>query len=164
MPQLTEKQMEAILRKYEKTISPVPKGMKKVIVDILHKKGKTIQELKQTGYMKVKNHGYMDLHVDYLGNECGLDKYAIAHNYLQNGDVMKDPDMMFYDIGTEFYAASFEQDGFPQISQISVACEKNQLLKNPKLQKQHQTFSHKWARNLNQQGFTKVNQDQIEMD
>lgn len=150
-------------REYDKMMKP--KGMKKVILDILKVKGKTLQDLKQSGYMKVKNNGYMDLHVDYLGKECGLDKYAVAHNYIQQGDVMKDPDMMFYDgqMG-EFTATSFEQDGYPQISQMSMECKENKLYANPKLQKKHQVFSNQWARNLVQQGFTKVNPENIEFD
>ncbi len=141
-----------------------PKGMKKIILDILKIKGKSFTDLKKHGAMKVKNKGYMDLNVDYLGKECGLDKYAVAHNFVQNGDLMKDPDMMFYDFGNEFYAGSFEQDVVPQVSQISISCEKGQLLKNQKLQKQHQVFGNQWARNLKEQGFTEVNPDNISLE
>ena len=141
------------------------KGMKQVLVDILRIKGKTLADLKRSGAMKVKNGGYMDLNVDYLGKECGLDKYAVAHNYIQEGDVMKDPDMMFYDLEFEndFWASSFEQDN-PPISQFSMVCENGQLQKNDKLQKQHQSFSKQWARNLKQQGFTEVSPKDITLE
>lgn len=43
----------------------------------------------RVAYMKFKSPGLMDLNVDRLWN----DHIAIAHNGIQNGDVMADPDM-----------------------------------------------------------------------
>ncbi|MEN6623686.1 MAG: DUF1249 domain-containing protein [Smithella sp.] len=43
----------------------------------------------KVAYMKFKSPGLMDLNVDRLWN----DQIAIAHNGIQNGDVMADPDM-----------------------------------------------------------------------
>ena len=40
-------------------------------------------------YMRFQSPGLMDLHVDRLSNNT----IALAHNGLQNGDVMADPDM-----------------------------------------------------------------------
>lgn len=134
--------------------------MKQIIADILAIKDKSFDDLKREGSMKIKNKGYMDLDVDYLGNECGFDKYAISHHYQQNGDSMDDPDMMFYDAGEQFYATSFEQSN-PQVSQFSVECKGKELWKNPKLQKQHQSFSNQWSRNLKEQGFTEVKPENI---
>ena len=105
--------------------------------------------------MKITNEPYMDLHIDYLGVMCGKDAYAVSHNYIQNGDLMKDPDMMFFDIGDRFLAASFEQDGGLPVSQFSIECIDGKFLKNPRLQISHQSFSNEWASNLKKQGFTK---------
>jgi hypothetical protein len=43
----------------------------------------------QAEYMKFKSEGLMDLNVDNLTN----DMIALAHNGIQNGDVMADPDV-----------------------------------------------------------------------
>jgi uncharacterized protein YqiB (DUF1249 family) len=43
----------------------------------------------QAEYMKFKSSGLMDLNVDNLTN----DMIALAHNGIQNGDVMADPDV-----------------------------------------------------------------------
>jgi hypothetical protein len=43
----------------------------------------------QVDYMKFKSEGLMDFNVDNLLN----DMIALAHNGIQNGDVMADPDV-----------------------------------------------------------------------
>jgi hypothetical protein len=53
-------------------------------IGIIDKSGKM-----QATYMKFKSPGLMDLNVDNLLNN----RIAIAHNGIQNGDVMADPDV-----------------------------------------------------------------------
>jgi uncharacterized protein YqiB (DUF1249 family) len=53
-------------------------------IGIIDKSGKM-----QAAYMKFKSPGSMDLNVDNLLNN----RIALAHNGLQNGDVMADPDV-----------------------------------------------------------------------
>jgi hypothetical protein len=43
----------------------------------------------QVEYMKFKSYGLMDLNVDRLAP----DRIALAHNGIQNGDLMADPDV-----------------------------------------------------------------------
>lgn len=50
-----------------------------------------LKALKQ--YTKLTADGYMDLHVDILSRGNDTTRIAIAHNYIQNGDVIPDPDM-----------------------------------------------------------------------
>jgi len=51
-------------------------------------------ELKDKTHLKFKSKGFMDLNFDYLGVEDdGCFKIAMSHNYIQNGDLMCDPDM-----------------------------------------------------------------------
>jgi uncharacterized protein YqiB (DUF1249 family) len=44
-------------------------------------------------YVKLKADGFMDLHVDILYRKGDTARIAIAHNYIQYGDVIPDPDM-----------------------------------------------------------------------
>lgn len=43
----------------------------------------------EPGYLRLKSEGCMDLSIDRLGP----DRIAMAHNFIQNGDLMADPDM-----------------------------------------------------------------------
>jgi hypothetical protein len=40
-------------------------------------------------FLKLQAAGFMDLNVDVLSKN----RLSLAHNYIQNGDVMSDPDM-----------------------------------------------------------------------
>ena len=141
----------------------VPLTMKKIVERILAIAGITFEEFHKKRFLRVKNAGYMDLCIDYLGIENKCNKYAVAQNYIQNGDVMKDPDMQFYSIESldQWWAGSFEQDGCPQISQFSILFDGENFRINRKLQKQQQSFSNVWSRNLHMQGFDTINKEAI---
>ena len=68
--------------------------MKKSVYEIIYSKLQQIGILDESGkmqaeYMKFKCDGLMDLNVDKLS----ANMIAIAHNGIQNGDVMADPDV-----------------------------------------------------------------------
>ena len=71
--------------------------MKNLIKEILVKNGMTFDELKKIGHIKIKKEGFMDLNIDYLGKITDYDHYAVVHNYIQNFDVMADPNIQFID-------------------------------------------------------------------
>ncbi len=53
-----------------------------------------LEALKELKYLKYTSKGFMDLHVDFLRREKdGSYVISMAHNYIQNGDVIPDPDM-----------------------------------------------------------------------
>lgn len=46
--------------------------------------------------LKIENPGFMDLHIEYVGTgPRNLPMVSVAHYYVQNGDLMRDPDMEF---------------------------------------------------------------------
>ena len=51
--------------------------------------------LKFDEYLKLKSSGFMDLNIDHLRHKDNENciVISIAHNYIQEGDVMGDPDM-----------------------------------------------------------------------
>ena len=68
--------------------------MKKTVYENIYTRLQQLKILDESGkmqvdYMKFKSEGLMDLNVDNLLN----DMIALAHNGIQNGDVMADPDV-----------------------------------------------------------------------
>lgn len=52
-----------------------------------------LQGLEPGQALKLKSEGFMDLSIDILSKEPDKMVIAMAHNYIQNGDVVPDPDM-----------------------------------------------------------------------
>jgi hypothetical protein len=123
--------------------------MKKAIVQILAHYGSSLEAVKSEGFIHIEHPPFMDLNIDYLGKKyMGRDTYSIAHNYLQNGDVMADPDMEFVDMGElGFTPITYQQAGLGVFQQC-LFCENGQMLINPRLSKALKLFANQWARNL----------------
>lgn len=142
-----------LVQQLRQTLVPL-KGMKKVIVSILNKHHKSLDDLKRAKYFQIKNGSYMPLSIDYLGKPCAdTDTYSVAHNTVQEGDVMADPDMEFVDVDGQWLAATFQND-FVGKFQREVKCEDDQLVVPREMrQKEIQHFADGlWAKNL-RQGF-----------
>lgn len=102
--------------------------------------------------VKMKSGAYMDLNIDVLGTDKdGNITFAMAHNYIQNGDVMADPDMqiriipVMYSIEALTYqlgSMGIFQQVYPKPGKVY-----------PKLKKELNSFLEKWLINLMQQGF-----------
>ena len=103
--------------------------------------------------------GFMDLNFDYLGISHEPHSYniALAHNYIQNGDVMADPDMeiRIYTNARYAEALSFQQDnvGLYQV----VYPEPGKYY--PKLKRELNTFLNQWLKNCIDQGHNFNKQD-----
>ncbi|KKN48869.1 hypothetical protein LCGC14_0648420 [marine sediment metagenome] len=53
-----------------------------------------LDELIKKQYLKFTSNGFMDLHCDFVRkDEKGSVIITLSHNYIQNGDVIPDPDM-----------------------------------------------------------------------
>jgi uncharacterized protein YqiB (DUF1249 family) len=96
----------------------------------------------QAAYMKFKSPGLMDLNVDNLLNN----RIALAHNGLQNGDVMADPDVevQIYPDQKMAEALTFQND-YLGIYQL-VYPEPGKFY--PKLKKELNTFLDDWLCNM----------------
>jgi len=138
----------------EKDKKPTIKGMKKIISDILKKNRETLADLKKKGYMKVKNTPYMDLNVDYLGKLDGYDHFSVAHNFVQNGDLMADPDMEFIDSGQKWIPISWQLDSVG-LYHTARSFRGGRWLVDTDRQRELKTFANKWATRLRKQGFIK---------
>lgn len=106
------------------------------------------------GYRKYSSGGYMDLSVDILEDNEDERRIAMAHNFIQNGDVMADPDMEIK-IHKKLEAAEaltyqldslgVYQEVYPEPGKINV-----------KLKKDLNKFLLQWLRTLEKQGFYKL--------
>ncbi len=107
-------------------------------------------------HAKIENGPYMPLSIDRL--RTGADPngttyidFAIAHNYIQNGDVMADPDMEIRvrpQLGT-VEALSFQNDGVGVYTQVYPEPGKVDL----RAKKELNSFLTTWLNNLKHQGF-----------
>ena len=105
--------------------------------------------------LKLKSDGLMDLNLDMLYEENGKYIIAIAHNYIQNGDVMADPDMEIRIIPSMKMAEalSFRQDGGIPINQHVYEEVDGKTMVYPKVKKELNTFLSRWLLNIKNQGF-----------
>lgn len=97
-------------------------------------------------YRKLKSDGYMDLSIDRLMTIPKAIHFALAHNSVQNGDVMADPDMeICYVLADEPYieARHYQNDFAGAFSSVE---------RGNTTQKELDSFLGTWLRNLLEQG------------
>ena len=118
-----------------------------VKIGIINDKG----ELQFEEALKLKSSGFMDLNLDYLEKDEQGQVIAMAHNYIQNGDVMADPDMQIRIIPEmhSIEALTFQMDNPPIFQQVYP--EKNTV--NVRLKKELNSFLEMWLTNIISQRF-----------
>lgn len=121
-----------------------------MIYDRIYKKLEQLGILEIEQYGKKIVEGFMPLSVDKLGKN----RYAIAHNFIQNGDVMADPDMEIR-VDRENRVAealTFQQDSVGMYQTVYPQPEKVDM----KAKKELNEFLDQWLTNLINQGFAGV--------
>jgi len=98
--------------------------------------------------------GIMAAHVEHIGyfeGARGYPLFSVAHYYKQNGDMMRDPDMVFmkHDNGG-FYPTSFEQSNMG-LYQESLYYKDGCMMLAPRMQRDHKDFANQWMINIKQQ-------------
>jgi hypothetical protein len=128
----------------------------KTVVNILEKAGGWRPDL----HLKIKNPPYMQLVIEAVDESgpCGLPALSIAHYGEQNGDFMRDPEMMF-ELGragglhlNSFY---FRND-YVAVEQWGRCIVDGQYVFLAELHEQHQRFAKSWDNNLRFQGSAEV--------
>lgn len=91
---------------------------------------------------------YMQVVVERLDSMT----YSVAHYYTQNGDAMRDPEMVFVRAAGGWYATYFRQDNMG-IEQTSAEYDHKSggFLCRDRWQRQHATFANTWMRNIRSQ-------------
>ena len=102
------------------------------------------------GHIKIDNGpGFMPVHVEHIGNNC----MSVAHYGEQNGDAMRDPEIVFWegaDLG--WYPVSYRNDYLginrEAVTEWDGARPKSYL---PREQADEAVFSGTWMDNISQQ-------------
>lgn len=104
--------------------------------------------------------GYMPLSIEYLGH-CdahGHPVYGMMHYYIQNGDLMRDPDMTFSvnDADGSVCPLTFQQDGIgphgTMYQQVFRQVD-GRLRYNSYMLHDLDSFLNNWTKNIQAQGF-----------
>lgn len=102
-------------------------------------------------YAKLKREHFMDLNLDRLYEGEDFVDFAMAHNYIQNGDVIADPDMQVrYDPKTKMIEALTYQDTF---GYQEVYADEAHTKVYSKLKRSLNIFLGQWLTNLINQKF-----------
>lgn len=100
------------------------------------------------------NSGIMAVDVDWIGHIQEGDIFAVSHSYVQNGDVMMDPEMEFLkeQDGHTFwyYPLSFRQDGLG-VHRHGVEYGEKITVIHTREQADETTFATLWMKNIKQQ-------------
>lgn len=109
-------------------------------------------------HFKFTSEGYEPLSLEFLEyNFRGCPVYSMMHTYVQNGDLMRDPDMTFY-VDREnghIIPMSFQQDNCP-FTKYGVLYQEvfdGENRWNPKLCHELDSFLNQWSKNILAQGF-----------
>lgn len=102
--------------------------------------------------LTLESQGFMDLKVDHLGTDdenLGV-RISLAHNFIQNGDVMADPDMEIRVIPEVKMAEAltFQMSNPPIYQMVYPEPGKVDL----RAKKELNSFLHTWLNNLLRQG------------
>ena len=98
----------------------------------------------------------MDLVIERIGSgPRNLAMVSVAHYYVQNGDLMRDPEMTFEIDGANFWPVSFQQDSLGLYQEACFQRDDRTLVR-PRLLKDLQKFARSWNTNLREQGFLKA--------
>jgi len=94
--------------------------------------------------------GFMPLVIERIA----LNEVSVCHYYKQNGDMMRDPEVVFFTGYEQWVPISFEQSpGIYQVAAITTDDHKAIEKVAPRQQADLANFCRMWARNLKHQGW-----------
>lgn len=110
----------------------------------------------EDGHCQFEVSNYMPLSIERLGNDNNGNKvYGMMHYTMQNGDLMRDPDMTFFinsDAGT-VEPLTFQNDFMGMYQEVY--CNDGKSYR-PQLRTSLDNFLWQWLKNLEAQGFAKL--------
>ncbi len=125
---------------------------------------KLIAMLGTEQYIKLESAPYMPLHFECVGDmrsgQGVSNIYSLMYSYLQNGDLMRDPEMCFLHFdnsgsnriqGVVPYSYSLDALGLYEESVMFRSW--HQMEVRQQLQQKHTLFANQWLVNIMEQGF-----------
>jgi hypothetical protein len=118
--------------------------------------GKLTQGLDKLGaHKKIDNSEgtFMAVYIELIEETNWGPLFSIAHYYEQNGDLMRDPEMVFLRArDLRYYPTYFRQDGGLGFEQNSVTIESGAVKSFiPAIQDEHRKFANLWMQNIKEQ-------------
>ena len=120
----------------------------------IRKAAKKVMDILTNGLTNIGDHvtfdnakgSFMAVHVELIDFGQLGPLFSVAHYYVQNSDLMRDPEMIFIRASNgNYYPTYFRQD--PYIEQFSVRGERF----SPKMQADHADFAGIWMKNIKEQ-------------
>ena len=110
--------------------------------------------------LRIDNPPYMQLCIEATDESgpCGLPGLSVAHYGEQNGDLMRDPEMMF-ELGLAGGAhlnPFYWRNDYVAVEQWSRFIRDDQYAYHTELHRQHEEFAKLWDKNLRLQGFAEA--------
>ncbi len=123
-----------------------------------------IKKLGKEQYIKLESSPFMVLHFERIGHmhsaEGVSNIYSLMHSYLQDGDLMRDPEMCFLHFyndssdrtkGIAPYSYSQDALGVYEVSVVFPSWYEIALKKE--LQRKHTAFANQWLKAIKEQGY-----------
>ena len=109
-------------------------------------------------HIRIENEPWMTLVIEDTQERGpnGLPAISVAHYGEQNGDLMRDPEMIFEaeESGDEMNLVPFYwRNDYARVEQYSTFMEDGRTLLNARLKREHIDFAKTWDANLCAQGF-----------
>jgi len=99
----------------------------------------------------------MSVHINKIMTICGYTIYSVSHWYLQEGDVMQDPEMLFWnDLNDKelFYAGLYRHDALGIYQESIYVIHVNNLPEIRfwwRMQAEHTRFANEWLKTIVEQ-------------
>ncbi|NCB47409.1 hypothetical protein EOM81_10385 [bacterium] len=113
-----------------------------------------MMNMMENGYAKIqKSSSFMPVTIEHIGQNDFGKLFSVAHYSEQNGDLMRDPEMVFILCADEeFYPISIQQDYVGKHQDV-LEYDDNGKIKgwHPRLQSDIAGFANFWLRNIKEQ-------------
>ena len=112
--------------------------------------------------IKVLNEPYMPLNIEVIGHTPTEKRpvVAVSHTYLQNGDVMFDPEITFA-VGADgiWSPLSYRQDGLGINQEVERTDPLGRVIRNERIARDLAAFCRTWSRSIKEQGYVDAFRD-----
>lgn len=103
----------------------------------------------QTSKIDNTDEAYMPVYIEIIDRSETCNHISLAHYGEQNGDMMRDPEMLFaLHKETRQFIPYYYRNDYMGVEQYSVKWTDEGILLNRRLQADHTTFANQWLRNI----------------
>ena len=91
----------------------------------------------------------MPVHIELIDRTVKYNHISLAHYGEQNGDAMRDPEMIFaFHKESQQFIPYYYRNDYMGVEQYSMRWTDEGVLLNRRLQAEHTTFANQWLRNI----------------